>query len=82
MSLSAAANVLVPAYLVLQSKGYQVSRLQTEETEFWIAEGNGHRFVADSTIDLLGVIAVYEARGENWPASDEDLEMYMKHFPS
>jgi len=80
-TLALASNVLAPAYLVLQSKGYRVSRKQADGLELWIAEGNGLRFVADSTIELLGVMAVYEARGDSWRASDEEIEAFMRRFP-
>ena len=79
-TLATAGNVFVPAYLVLQSKGYRVTRIDGDGTELWIAEGNGLRFVAEGTIELLGVMAVYEARGEMWPASAEDTDAFMKRF--
>lgn len=80
MSLSAAGNILVPAYLVLQSKGYCVTRKERDNMEVWIAESNGLRFEADSTIELLGVVSVYEARGESWRASDNEIYAFAKQF--
>jgi hypothetical protein len=79
-TLAAAANIVVPACLVLQSKGYRVDRTEADKVEFWIAERSGLRFVADGPIELLGVVAVYEARGDRWRASDEDIDAFQKRF--
>lgn len=81
MNLHAAGNVVVPAYLALLAKGYRVHcERRSDETENWIAEGPHGRFGADDPITLLGVVAVAETRGENWPASDEEIERFLKEF--
>jgi len=82
-TLAAAGNVEVPAYLVLQSKGYRVDLITDNESahdELWAAERNGLRFVAGGPIELLGVVAVYEARGDSWRASDEAITAYLERF--
>jgi hypothetical protein len=83
-TLAAAGNVEAPACLVLQSKGYRVARITADNEragdELWTAEGNGFRFVASGPIELLGVVAVYEARGDSWRASDEALTAFMERF--
>jgi hypothetical protein len=81
VNLHAAANVVIPAYLALLAKGYRVrcERLP-DETENWIAESALGRFGADDPITLLGVVTVAETRGENWRASDEEIERFLKEF--
>ena len=81
MNLTAACNVIVPAYLVLLAKGYDVSceRL-TDEEELWVANGPLGRFSAEDPITLLGLVGVVETRGIDWPASDSEIERFIKKF--
>lgn len=74
--LSAAANVLAPAYYLLLEKGYTVQYDPT--SEWWTAEKAGVRLGAYDPLQLCGVAYVYEARGNDWPISDEAIEAYMK----
>ena len=79
MNLNAAGNVVVPAYLTLLAKGYVVRcERSSNESEFWVAEGPLGRFGADDLITVLGVVGVAEARGENWSASDSEIESFLK----
>ena len=81
MNLNAAANVVVPAYLALLAKGYAVRcERSSNDSEFWVADGPLGRFGADDTVTLLGVVAVAETRGENWRASDAEIESFLKKF--
>jgi hypothetical protein len=77
-----AGNVLVPAYLALIQKGYSVSceKLGSEEEDLWIAENSSNRFVAEDPLLLLGLITLYEIRGEKWQASDNEIEAFLKKF--
>jgi len=81
MNLTAAGNVIVPAYLALVAKGYVVrcERLTNEE-ELWVAEGPHGRFSAEDPITLLGVVGVVETRGADWAASDSEIESFIKKF--
>ena len=81
MNLSAAANVVVPAYLVLRTKGYVVHcERSSDDSENWIAEGPLGRFGADDPITLLGVVSVVETRGASWPATDAELNAFLNAF--
>lgn len=81
MNLDAAGNVVVPAYLALLAKGYVVRcERSSDDFEFWVAEGPRGRFGADDTITLLGMVAVAETRGEDWRASDPEIESFLKKF--
>jgi hypothetical protein len=55
--LCAAANVEVPAYLVLSQKDYTVT---APGNDSWYAEKDGLRFQAESLIELLGLVSMYE----------------------
>jgi hypothetical protein len=81
VNLNAAGNVVVPAYLALRAKGYVVRcERSSNESENWIAEGPLGRFGADDPISLLGVVGVAETRGVDWPASDSEIESFLKTF--
>ena len=96
MNLNAAGNVVVPAYLALLARGYAVRCERSSDadadadadadtddpeiSEFWVADRPLGSFGADDTITLLGVVAVVEARGEDWPASDSEIDAFFKKF--
>ena len=78
-----AANTLVPAYLALQSKGYQVRWERgnsAPDDETWFADGPLGSFVADDPIELLGLIAMRELRGPSWTATDDQIDAFMSRY--
>ena len=77
--LSAAGNTEVPAYLVLSQKGYVVS-CSKQTSESWYAQKDHLRFQADSLIEVLGLVCMYESRGINWAATDREIDDFLtKH---
>lgn len=76
--LCAAANVEVPAYLVLRQKNYSV----TASGNSWYAEKDGLRFQAENVIELLGVVSMFEARGDNWAATDLEIDGFLTRYCS
>jgi hypothetical protein len=46
----------------------------------WIAEDAAQRFVAEDPLALLGLVALYEARGPEWQASDEQIDRFLAEF--
>lgn len=81
VKISAAANVEIPAYLTLREKGYKVYWKRTdEEKEYWYAEKDNLNFMAEGPIELLGVVGVYELRGQNWKASDAEIDEFMEKY--
>jgi len=82
-TLADAANTMVPAYLVLLHRGLLVSRdssFMTHSGGSWVAEDSGHRFVAEDLVTLLGLVALYETRGPDWQASDEQIDQFISEF--
>lgn len=80
MHIHAAGNVEVPAYLCLSAKGYVVTCEPRGDAGYWFAEGPLGRFGADGPIELLGVVAMAETRGESWKASDKEIEDFLSKF--
>lgn len=81
LKISVAGNVEVPAYLVLRAKEYEITvdrRAKGEET--WYAEKNGRQFSADGPFELLGLVAVLEARGDDWSGTDEEIDAFFKRY--
>ena len=76
MRIASAANVLTPAYLTITAKGYAVR----EEGEYLVATRGGDTFIAEDPILLLGLIAVGECRGENWQATDAEIDAFVSAF--
>lgn len=62
-SLTAAANVLAPAYYLLQAQGYQVR--YDAKMDLWIAEKEGVHLSAYDSIMLCGLAYIHEHKGEN-----------------
>ena len=81
LHISGAGNVVVPAYLALQQMGYRVrcEKLASGE-EDWIAESDTAVFSAPDVIMLLGLAKLGELRGEDWRASDAEIQDFLKKF--
>jgi hypothetical protein len=83
LAISAAGNTYVPAYLVLLEKGYAVRREEPPSAggeALWYAENEEHRFIAEDVLLLLGLVALYEARGEQWKASDAEIDDFISKW--
>lgn len=75
--LCAAGNVEVPAYLVLRKKAYIVT---APGDDGWHAEKDGMRFQAENLIQLLGLVSMYEVRGTNWAAADQEINDFLAKY--
>lgn len=81
--LAHAANVLVPAHLALLQKGFLLRYREAElpgAEELWYATKDDLVFSDEDPILLLGLITLYETRGENWQASDEEIDEYLCRY--
>jgi len=76
--VNAAGNVDVPAYLVLCDKGYEV---QWDGADHWTASKGESQFAGEGPIELLGVVSMYEHRGEQWQAPDDAIDRFLEQFP-
>ena len=78
MNLSNAGNVVIPSIRALLDLGFEVSQIKA--TGEFTATKNGNRFSAEDPVALLGLIKLYECRGENWQLSDDDLSELGKRY--
>ena len=52
--------------------------LSGSEKDQCIAKKDGLEFIAEDTVLLLGLIAMFETRGEDWKASDAEIDKFMR----
>ncbi|KAI9132947.1 hypothetical protein [Acaryochloris sp. CCMEE 5410] len=82
LSIRSAGNTQVPCLQVIYSKGYILSHYYLNNTPGewkapqWDAEKNGRRFSATSLEELLGLIAMWEIRGDDWRHKNGEQELY------
>jgi hypothetical protein len=80
MRLAAAGNVLVPAIVLLEERGYSISFARTGATEHWTARRGETELLAEDPLALLGLAGLVEARGSEWPATDEQITQTLARF--
>ncbi len=80
-TIANAGNTEVPCYLAIKLLGYEFSRTNAgEDDEFWIAENSNNKFVASNQLELLGLIYMRDIRGQNWKASDTEIDNYLANY--
>jgi len=80
MKIVSTGSAEVPAILALESMGLAVTSrvINTQQDMIWEAKGDGNEYAAEDPIALLGLVKLLEMRGENWRASDAEID---KHLP-
>lgn len=83
MKIRIAGNTASPCYFAIKSKGYEIevySYLESKENEEWLDYYNAKKddlfFSATSPEELLGLICMWEMRGDNWRATKEEAAIY------
>jgi hypothetical protein len=79
--LHTAANTAVPCLEALFAKGYAVSHyflaLGVEEKRpQWAAEKDGRLFTAEELEQVLGLVAMWEVRGDDWRLKGGEYQRY------
>lgn len=84
----AAGNVEVPCFLAIQAMGYSIKKESLDagtenEREIWIGEKEGIQISGFNPVELLGIITMRSERGNEWKASDNEIESYLeKYYPN
>ncbi|QBH97744.1 hypothetical protein EKN56_15840 [Limnobaculum zhutongyuii] len=83
MKIRIAGNTASPCYFAIKAKGYQVeifSYLESEKENEWSFDYNATKddlfFSATSPEELLGLISMWETRGDNWRANEKEADEY------
>ena len=76
-----------PSLITLREKGYEIGMYgptyddgeepKEEHMGNWWANKDSHEFVAGTPLELLGLVALWEARGDDW-CRDNDPDIYSK----
>ncbi|VEP17227.1 conserved hypothetical protein [Hyella patelloides LEGE 07179] len=71
LNITTAGNTWNPTLLAIQAKNYKITLYLVvdedgNEKSEYEAEKDGRRFSATSPAELLGLIAMWEVRGDNW----------------
>ena len=78
-----AGSTEVPAYLTLTAEGYTVGvtgRAADGEREYWTAENDHVKAVGDSVLEVLGLVKLFEARGPDWMAEDDEIDAFLERY--
>jgi hypothetical protein len=73
-NLTAAGNTEPSAFELIKEMGFEISK----KDDTWTAENYNVRFNASSPMELLGLITLYQAKGEHWHVSDEKIEQFIE----
>jgi hypothetical protein len=77
-----AGNTSIPCLQAIAAKGYTVTHYFLDskpgdwEHPQWDAEKDGRSFSATGLEELLGLIAMWEVRGDNWRLKPGEAELY------
>jgi hypothetical protein len=76
-----AGNTIAPCFAVIKQKGYIIETYVNEDSNgeysyTWNAVKESHRFSATCPVELLGLISMWETRGDDWKASDIEYKEY------
>jgi len=76
--IASAGNADTAAFFALNAKGYSVSvRLKSDnKTGWYVATLGENEFIGESPIETLGLIALFEQRGENWKPTDQEVDRF------
>lgn len=79
MKIASMANVEVPAILALESMGFTLASqiVNANQGMVWTASGKGNEYIAEDPLSLLGLVKLHEVRGDNWKASDDEIDKYL-----
>ena len=77
LKLADAMNTYSPALQVISGRGYQITFSPAEHGEGdWEASAGDRVFCATDPLRLLGLIALWESRGDNWGRRQDEGNLY------
>lgn len=87
LTLACAGNTWNPCLLALRAKGYaiQLSFTKTGEDDYHsdvTAVKDGRYFNASNSAELLGLVAMWEVRGDDWKTKPGEPDVYDELYPS
>jgi hypothetical protein len=82
-----AGNTWNPCLLALRAKGYKLTfsftkRREGDYSQDIDAEKDGREFSATTAAELLGLVAMWEVRGDEWKTKPAESDVYDELYPS
>lgn len=74
--ISSAGNTLAPALGVIRALGYSVSR-ELDGLRRYKAENSVCELSAEDPLALLGLVKLFEIRGDAWRPSDAEVDDFL-----
>ena len=86
LAIGSAGNTWNPCLLALRAKGYTLKFWFTKSSEkdyqqHINAEKDGRFFCATDPAELLGLVAMWEIRGDNWKTKPGEPDIYDELYP-
>ncbi len=78
MYLTANRDTVMPAMVLILQMGYHMTIDHTKPS--FSAEKDGNTFEAEDPVVVLGLIKLFEMRGENWAATAAEMEEIVKEM--
>jgi len=82
LTIRIAGNTTAPALSVIKGKGYEIEFYVSTDTGYardcvscYNARKDGRLFSATTAVELLGLIAMWEVRGDNWRGTKDDFKL-------
>jgi hypothetical protein len=81
MKLAEAMNTYSPALLVLHQLGFQLTVERPRENQkwrTWVARKDDRTFFASDPLVLLGLVSLWQHRGDSWQMKEGENALYDK----
>ena len=87
LTIASAGNTCNPCLLALRAKGYTIQFMFTKTgendyTSHIHAEKDGRYFYASNAAELLGLVAMWEVRRDDWKTQPGEPDVYDELYPS
>jgi hypothetical protein len=82
LCIRVAGNTMIPCLQAIAAKGYTIThyffgdKIGEWDRPQWDAEKDGRLFSATGPEELLGLIAMWEVRGDDWRLKPGEAELY------
>ncbi len=78
--IAAGGNTVVPALLVLEHLGFNVTVRDSSAEQTVAAVRGGEEYKADDPVAVLGLIKLIEVRQWHWNATDQEIEATLQKY--
>jgi hypothetical protein len=81
MKLAEAMNTYNPALLILQQLGFQLRvepKSENGKWRTWVARKDDKTFFASDPVVLLGLVSLWQHRGDSWQMKGGEEDLYGK----